>query len=251
MSQPFKRKRNALSDVPRAPCNVDDLTDLPYIPTKPLPAKSFSMYIVGAPGSGKSNLWQSMLISKPPKPKYYYRYFDHIELVSGSIATLSEKVLKQLPKPQQHSALDDTLAEHICMQMAEGRNCNNLLILDDVIKAITRSKVLSQIFLNRRHCTHNPSEKGNGGLSIITTSQKYNLLPLEFRSACDHVVLFKTSNASERKAIREELMQDLTTEEQDKMLEDAWHTPYSFLLIKVNAPKKDRYYIEFDAVVME
>jgi hypothetical protein len=109
--------------------------------------------------------------------------------------------------------------------------------------------VLSQVFLNRRHCTHNSGAKGNGGLAIITTSQKYNLLPLEFRGACDHVILFKTSNASERKAIREELMQDLTKDEQDRLLEDAWARPYSFLLIKVNAPRADRYYIEFDSVI--
>tara|TARA_Y100000114_G_C11738606_1_gene317672 strand:- start:744 stop:929 length:186 start_codon:yes stop_codon:yes gene_type:complete len=47
---------NPLSDVPRAPCHVDSLKDLAYIPTRPLPTKSFCMYIVGKPGSGKTNL---------------------------------------------------------------------------------------------------------------------------------------------------------------------------------------------------
>ena len=77
----MKRHTNPLSAVPKAACPVDSLGDLPFKPKAPLPAKSFCMYIVGSPGSGKTNLWQSLLLSKAPK---YYReffYFDH--LVSG------------------------------------------------------------------------------------------------------------------------------------------------------------------------
>ena len=241
-----RRRTNPLSDVPRAPCPVDDLSGLPYKPDQPLPNKSFCMYIVGAPGSGKSNLWQSMLISK--KPCYYRGFFDHIELVSGSLETLDVKVRRQLPATQQHHRIDDTVISRLVDNMQKGENHNNLLVLDDVIKGIGRSKVLSQIFLNRRHCTHNSGKRGHGGLALFVTSQKYNLLPLEFRSACDHVVLFKTSNAKERSAIKDELMQDLSSEEQDKILEEAWKEPHSFLFIKVNAPKDSKYYIRFDKV---
>ena len=241
-----KRQRCELSNVPRAPCGVDDLKDLPFVPTKPLPAKSFCMYIVGAPGSGKSNLWQAMLIGK--KPVYYRGYFDHIDLISASLATLAPKVTKQLPSSQQHNALSDELITKLVDQMYTAENSNNLLVLDDVIKGISRSKVLSQIFLNRRHCTHNSRKKGYGGLALMTTSQKYNLLPLEFRSECSDVFLFKTSNASERRAIRDELMQDLSKEQQEHLLEEAWREPYSFLYIKSNEPRESSYYIKFDLV---
>ena len=243
----MKRKHCILSDVPKAPCDVDDLSSLPYIPIKPLPAKSFIMYIVGTPGSGKSNLWQAMLISKLPK-RYYRGFFDHIEIISASLGTLSKKVTKQLPERQQHTELTDDLVTDIIGTMRTKPNQNNLLVLDDVIKAITRSKVLSTIFLNRRHVTHNPSEEGFGGLAIMITSQKYNLLPLEFRGACDNVILFKTSNASERRAIKEELMQDLSKEQQDHLLAQAWKEPYSFLFIRTNQPLHSRYYIRFDSV---
>ena len=82
----------------------------------------------------------------------------------------------------------------------------------------------------------------------MVTSQKYNLLPLEFRCACDHVILFKTSNAKERIYIKEELMQDLDKQTQDDILNFAWKNPYSFLMIKCNAPTKNRYYQNFDQI---
>jgi hypothetical protein len=43
--------KNKISNIPKMPCEVDNLEDLPYIPTKPLPIKSFAMYVVGSPGS--------------------------------------------------------------------------------------------------------------------------------------------------------------------------------------------------------
>ena len=261
----LKRKHCDLSDVPKVPCPVDSLKDLPFIPSKPLPIKSFAIYIVGAPGSGKTNLWQAMMIQK--KPLYYRGYFDRVELVSGSLGTLAPKVIKLLPKRNQHNQLTDKLITSLIDDMwgvipesvqkspwhqltkpPPVQNKNSLIILDDVIKQISRSKVLSQIFLNRRHCTHNPENEGEGGLSLMVTSQKYNLLPLEFRNACDHVILFKTANASELRAIRDELMQDLSKEDQERVFEEAWRDKHSFLMIKVNAPKEEKYYVKFDSI---
>jgi len=239
----MKRKHNPLSDVPRAPCTVDSCAGLAFKPKEPLPVKSFMMYIVGAPGSGKSNLWQSFLTSKDPV--YYRGFFDQIDLVSGSLQTISNKITKQLPEKQLHNQLSDTIVHKIITSMREGQeNKNNLLVLDDVIADIKRSKVLMAIFLNRRHVTHSSKKKGNGGLATIITSQKYNALPLTYRNACSDVIVFKTSNAAERKAIKEELMAELSSEEQDRLMEEAWAEPYSFLYIKVNASEK--YYIKFD-----
>ena len=241
---------NPLSHVPRAPCNIDSLKGLPFIPKKPLPAKSFAMYIVGHPGSGKTNLWNSMMISK--SPLYYRGFFHHVDLISGSLGTISEKVLKHLPKDQQHHALSDDLMNHLIdsLRYGSGKNGNNLLILDDVIKDIKASKELSKVFLNRRHCTHDPNRKGQAGLSIMVTSQKYSLLPLEFRGACDHIILFRTANASEIKKIRDELMQDLDRHTQLQVLKIAWARPYSFLMIRANASTEERYFVKFDRIVI-
>ena len=243
---------NVISAIPRVPMDIDNLKDLPYIPISPLPAKSFAMLICGAPGSGKTNLLMALLTShstkKKFKPTYYFKFFDKIEFISASIATLPDNFLKQLPDEQKHNKFSDDLLIDIVNQMADGENDNNLLVLDDVIRDITRSKNLSKIYLNRRHLTHNKEEEGHGGMSIITTSQKFSLLPLEFRNAMSDVIVFKSSNSSEINRIVDELLYDLDKDQQKELLEMAWKDPYSFLYIKVNKPLKDKYYIKFDKV---
>jgi hypothetical protein len=242
---------NPLSKIPKAPCEVDSLKDLPFIPTKPLPAKSFCMYIVGAPKSGKTNLWLSFLNSK--QPRYYRGFFDRIFLVSASAATLPKFVThkkKGIPSQQIHSKLTDDTLTGIVDGLREDKNMNSLLILDDVIKDINRSHIMSKIVLNRRHCTQNPGKDGQAGMALMIISQKYKMLNFDYRPNCSHFILFKTENAQEMKAIREELMIDLNRDEQDALLEKAWSTPYSFLFVDANAQRGKRYYIRFDPVTI-
>ncbi|MBL4862971.1 MAG: hypothetical protein JKY09_08155 [Crocinitomicaceae bacterium] len=247
----LKKSKKSLSQVPVIPCPVDSLADLAFIPEKPLPAKNFAMYVVGAPGSGKTNLWVAMLTSQ--NPLYYRGLFNMIALVSASKDTLPKKVTtgKQgLPPEQQYMWLDDKVLIDIIVRFRKPKkNGNNLLILDDVIKDITRTRSLSKIFLNRRHATYDSTKERSGGLSIMTMSQKYNLLPLEFRVVMSHVVLFKTENASELKAIKNELMSELNPEEQDKLLKKAWGEKYSFLLVDTQQCSGQRYFIKFEPYV--
>lgn len=243
---------NELSKIHKMPCDVDDLSDLPYIPADPLPKKSFAFYIVGSPGSGKTNLLMCLLAGKKKNSHlYYYKFFDHIELISASLATLPNKFLKQLPDEQKHNKFNDNLIEELVEKMRNGENDNNLIVIDDCIRDLNRSKNLSKVYLNRRHCTHNTEKDGNGGLALMTTSQKYSLLPLEFRNAQSDFILFKSSNAMEINKIKDELLHDLNTSEQDELLRDAWSKPYSFLYIKINKPKKEKYYINFDRVIFD
>ncbi len=240
---------NPLSHVPKAPCHVDSVKDLPYIPLKPLPAKSFCMYIVGKPGSGKTNLWLSMMLSK--KPKYFRKFFDRTMLVSGSMDTLPKVAINSkqgVPLNQQFREINDDIVRQILEDLKTADNGNNLLILDDVIKDITNSKTLSHVFLNRRHITHDKEKEGSSGLAIMIISQVYNLLPLQFRKACDHVILFKTENRSELKWIMDELMFDLEPCTAKKILNQAWKNKYGFILIKVGMPPDQKYYDKFDLI---
>jgi GTPase SAR1 family protein len=242
--------KNELSNVPKAPCDIDDLTDLPYIPAKPLPIKSFAMLICGAPGSGKTNLLLSLLMSKGKK-KYYRKFFDRIYLISGSLATLPKKFIEKIPEDQVFSEYNEDILIDIINGLKDGPNYNSLLILDDVIRSISRSRNLSKVFLNRRHITHNENEEGNGGLSVMLTTQKYNLASLEFRNAMSDIIIFKSGNAQEINAIKSELMTDLSTELQDKLLKEAWKEKYSFLMIKPNQDIQNKYYIKFDRVMFD
>ena len=240
---------NPLSMIPKAPCHVDSLADLPYIPKKPLPRKSFAMYVVGKPGSGKTNLWLSMLLSK--NPRYYRKFFDRTYLVSGSLDTLPKAATKYrktaVPENQQFREINDEIVENILADLRT-ENSNNLLILDDVIKDITNSKALSHVFLNRRHITHNAEKEGTSGLAIMVVSQVYNLLPLQFRKAMSDIILFKSENRKEIRFILDELMFDLEEDQARKILDRAWGKKYGFLYIKAGMPTDQKYYDKFDLI---
>ena len=246
-------KRSYLSDVPVIKSDVDK-DNFPYLPFQPLP-KRFSMYICGSPASGKTSLWTSLLLSHPTKrspktPRYYYRFFENIDIISGSLATLPIKKFG-LPENQLHNKYSDELLQTIIEKIRDDNNYNSLIVLDDVIRDLTRSKILTSVILNRRHITQNPNETDMASLSLMITSQKFNLLPLSLRSNMSHIIVFRTTNNAELRAIKDELMSDLNPQQQDQILELAWSEPYSFLFIDIFAPKNRRYYKKFDLIEIE
>jgi GTPase SAR1 family protein len=248
-------KNTKLQYIPPISMPIDDLSDLPYIPAAPLPAKSFALYIVGQPGSGKTSLWNSLLLSHPTKknksiPRMYYRFFDHVWLISPSMNTLPLSKLK-LKDERMFMKYNDEILDEILEEEREGENLNNVIILDDCIRDLSKSKNLCRTILNRRHQTQNNDEEGQAGLSIIITSQKYNGLPLYLRANLSHIMVFQTKNKKELDALKDEVMADLTPEEQDDVLALAWKDRYGFLFIDLNKKKEDRYYQNFNKIVFE
>ena len=250
----MKINYNKLSDIGRAPCDVDKLSDLPFIPEKPLSAKNFAMYIVGSPGSGKTNLLLQLLMSHPTKKnrkknRYYYGLFDNIYLISASMATLPVSFLNKLDDDRVFDKFSDELLSNIIQEMYDGANQNNLLILDDCIRDLTRSKILSKLIYNRRHASqNNEHESGQGSISIIITSQKWTLLPLEFRVAMSDFAVFKSTNKSEINRLQEELAYDLDNVQFNSMVNNVWADKYNFLFIKPNNNLHEKYYKNFDSI---
>ena len=254
----MKIEKNIISDIPAFKQDIDNKKDLPYIPAKPLNnmCKSFFLYVVGSPGSGKTSTIQSLLTShpskkQPNKPKYFYKFWDNIFLISGSLQTLSNKFLKLLPDHKKYNEYSDELLQDIIDELSEGENDNNLIIIDDCIKSLKKSKIITACALNRRHLTHDKEQDGFGGLSLMILSQKFTLLDLSLRNACSHFMIYKTSNFTELKRIREEIMYDLNDDEFNEYIKKGWGKPYSFLFIELNKAKKDKYFIKFDKVVFE
>jgi len=244
-----------LTHVPPIKQEVDDLSDLPYIPSDPLPKKSFAMYICGFSSSGKTTLWNSMLLSHPTKkkpdvPRFYYRFFDKIFIFSPSKDTLPLNKLKIGDDRIFIKYTNDDL-HNIIDEEKEDENLNNLIILDDSIKQIKNNPEVHKLILNRRHLTQNPNEEGHAGLSVIVTSQKYNACDLITRVNMSDIILFKTENQKELNCIKEELMGDLEKNMQDKVLKLAWKDKYSFLLIKNYLGTKDRYYVRFNKIIFD
>tara|TARA_R100001163_G_scaffold11166_1_gene10203 strand:- start:3597 stop:4397 length:801 start_codon:yes stop_codon:yes gene_type:complete len=246
---------NRLQYVPPVSQPIDDLSDLPYRPAPPLPAKSFAMYICGQPASGKTTLWNSMLISHPTKkkpeiPRFYYRFFDKCFLISPSMNTLPLNKLR-LNEERMFLKFNDETLEDIIETEREDENLNNLIILDDCIRDLTKSKILCKTILNRRHATQNPQEEGQSGLAIMITSQKYNALPLMLRCNMSHIIVFRTENQKELNAIKEELMGDLDDKTANEVLKTAWNKKHGFLFIDATKPTKDRYYQNFNKILIK
>jgi len=244
-------KPSPLSNIKKVPGGLDPRKNLPFIPTEPLPCVSFCMYISGAPGRGKTNLWTHLFLSK--NPVYYRKFFDKTYLMSNSRSTLPKKVIKGkqgVPPEQQYDEMKDSDVMQILKDLKESENTNNCLILDDCIMDINRSRILSWVFLNRRHITHDEDDdEQHGNLSVFTMSQKFNELPLLFRNACSHFIIFKTANKQELENIKKEIMHDLDPEEQKWLFKQAWKDKHSFLYICNNKDKEDgKYFIKFDEV---
>ncbi len=248
-------KNKILTHVPPLKQSVDDTSDLPYIPAKPLTVKSPAIYICGFSSSGKTTLWNQLLLAHPTKkkpdiPRFYYRFFDRIYLISPSKDTLPLNKLK-LKDERIHLKFSNDLIDEIIETEKEGENLNNLILIDDSIKTIRNNSKMHSLLLNRRHLTQNPNEEGHAGLGIIVTSQKFNACDLILRNNFSDIFLFKTESAHEINCIKNELMQDLSKEQQNELLKKAWSKKYNFLLIKAYEGTPDRYYIGFDKVVFD
>ena len=67
---------------------------------------------------------------------------------------------------------------------------NMLIIFDDIISSLakTTDNKLIDLFFNRRHLLKN--NKGSGTISIILTSQKFNLVPVYMRGTINAMIIF-------------------------------------------------------------
>ena len=65
----------------------------------PFPNRSFSMLIVGKPGSGKTSFLISLLNQKGEN-RIYRKVFKHIMIVSPSLSSLPKGLLEGIPQEQ-------------------------------------------------------------------------------------------------------------------------------------------------------
>ena len=169
---------------------------------EPFPNKSFSMLIVGKPGSGKTSFLISLLNQKGSN-RIYRRVFKHILIVSPSLNSLPEGLLKGIPPEQMFDDFSDDITEIIdannesYLENPE-KNYSQLLILDDVASFLKLKKnvvFLNKMFFNRRHKR----------LSIILTTQYIYQVPKSVRANVSDLVLFQPTT-SELETIRKEFI---------------------------------------------
>ncbi len=248
-------ENSKLSKIPLISQNVDNTANVAYKVNPPLEAMNSFSYIVGSAGSGKSSLFLAMLCSrptmkKPDQSRWFYKYYDHIYLISASLQSLPLNKLNLNENRIFNKYSDEILQDIIDTEKEDEDNNNCLIVLDDVIKSIKKSATLCKAILNRRHILTNPDGEGCAGCSVWILSQRYIELPLTFRCNASSIYLFRTDNKKELDSIKDELMSDLSKEQQNEVLKLAWKDKYSFLLILNNKPTNERYYQRFNKIII-
>jgi hypothetical protein len=233
---------------------IDELDDDLSSISEPLTKKSGAFFFVGKPSSGKTSIWLSLLLSHGRGVSTgFYRKFDKVYLFSGSLDTLPMKELG-LDSGRVFDSYDENKLKEIVKNEKDSADNNNVLIVfDDLIRDISGKKgmYLEKLILNRRHAIQNKdNDKVKSGLTIFITSQSYNMLPLRMRKNLSDIVLFSSTNAKELNSIKDELMYDLDKTQQNNILKHCWSIPYGFCYIKSNATTADRYYQNFNKIVI-
>ena len=204
----------------------------------PLEKSNFFYIISGKPGSGKTSLLMQMIAGK--KNKVYNRLFDNVYMFSPSTATIDIP----LPRNRLFTGLDMVELTKILSGIPKGTH--NLFIFDDLASELRKNeKVFLKLILNRRHLS------GSGGsLSIIITTQKYNLVSLAYRNAASSLILFDM-NRKESKIVFDEVVSEFDTFQQwQAMLEGVYNQKHTFLLVRVTAERSHRYFRNFDRIIL-
>ncbi|MDB4681419.1 hypothetical protein OAE88_00765 [bacterium] len=121
-----------------------------------LPKHPFRCYIVGASGSGKTNLLLNLLT----RPGYYRDYFDRIFVISPTALSLDQsyKTLEKETKYKQGEDLlflpceQEALQCILDVQEEEKKAAKTLVVLDDIVsyKRFTNSNELLQFAVMSR-----------------------------------------------------------------------------------------------------
>lgn len=201
-------------------------------------AHPFRLYIVGASGSGKTNLLLNMLTKK----SMYKGYFDSILVLSPTARQLDEsyKVLNLAdecyfpPDTEVLETIMEVQQAHIEKKKGKEKSSKTLLILDDIIsyKSFVNSPILLKFAVMSRHWN----------ISMIILSQAYHRIPKSIRLQMSAIVYFKGSNKEQ-----EVLSEDFCAPGQNKKefighINRATEDDYSFLCIDLHKRIKDGRY---------
>ena len=195
---------------------------------KNLPSKNGSIYaIIGAPGSGKSNLLFSTLFKNL---NYYRSKFDNLYLITPESSFLSlqkhpfkdhNKVFHELDKATLEVIFEEIL-EYKKQALEDDRPIeHSCLIIDDFADGLKDKDIimsLKKLLIKSRHIN----------CFFIFTLQAYNLFPLVLRKLITNITLFKPKNNVETESIRAELLH-MGRDEFQELTNFIYDEPYNHL----------------------
>lgn len=157
----------------------------------PLPTKEFFIIFCGPPNKGKSSAAFATLIQSPVNGGYA-GVFDHVYVVSRSLATLHPFVLASIPPERKAGALSPEVLHMIIEEESQTGN-DSLLFCDDVAvdaNSMRYFPAFLDLIARRRHVTADQLNAVKGALNMIMTTQKWQLLPTLARDTATHYVMY-------------------------------------------------------------
>jgi hypothetical protein len=228
----YKVEKNPNLKIGKVDMNVDKIL-AKGIPD-PLPEKSFCMVLVGASGSGKSNLMYSLLKEKKKKGirKSYRKVFNHIIVCSPSMASAKDNIFEELDDYKKWDEFGieflNFVDEHTKFASEQDPPETTLVLLDDVGSQLRRNqnieKTLVSLLQNRRHRR----------LSCMMLVQQFKNLPTGIRSNCTHAAIFRPVNTKEAVAIHEELLAPIPKKDLSDFFDFVYDKKYNFLFLDLS-----------------
>lgn len=223
----FQQTFNSTFEIKEVKYDKPDIKQCPASKAGVLPTHPFRMYVIGASGSGKTNLILNLL-SRPEMYKDYFK--DQIIVISPTAKQLDPSyAVLDLPDSNFFPCSVDVLErifELAKLAKANGTMKPTLLILDDILsyKKFCNSKELLKLMVMGRHY----------GLSTMVLSQAYHRIQKSVRLNFSSIIYFKGSNRE-----LEVLADDFTPPGMSKrqfmrLVSEVTDQEYSFLFIDLN-----------------
>ena len=192
-------------------------------------------FIVGKPGSGKTNLMYQLIKSKHLLNKCY----DKIYLFqpSPSRASMKDKLFDTLPDDQKFDELTFENLEYVKNDLDPDEN--SAIIFDDMgayLKNNETKKLLKELIMNRRHLQ----------LSIFFLVQTYLSIERDVRKLFSNVFIFRCSK-KEMETIADELIEQ-KKEYLNEIVKIVFNKPYQYLFINTDS---QRIFSDFNELILD
>lgn len=202
-----------------------------------IPKHPFRLYIVGASGSGKTNVLLNLLT----RENMYKNYFDSILIISPTARNLDASYQVLDLDEKHYFDCDESVLENIRdiqeERSARGKAPKTLVVLDDIISftKFCNSDILRQFAVMSRHWN----------VSMIILSQAYHNIPKTIRLQMSSVIYFKGSNKENKTLVEDFTPPGYSKKEFLKLINFATKIRYNFLFVDLHQPVEDRYKINF------
>ena len=198
--------------------------------------------ICGKPGSGKTSLMTSWMVTKGKK-KIFRKVFDNVVVVMPTTSrnSMKKNIFKNHHADKMFDELDYPTVNKITNMLHESADNKEttLLILDDIGASLKNNdiqKLLRKIIYNRRHLkTH-----------IIMLIQSFISCPKEIRKLVNNVVMVGRPSKVESQTLFDELFEN-DKDDAVHMMKEAFVDPHDYLFLNVDS---QRYFKDFDELIL-